>query len=1050
MTLAPFSLDIGQVSLVEDGRRLTAKGRVAADPEGWRVALDVALNEIAHDNLLALWPVALVPRTRDWLVNNVQEGLLFDVKAALRLEPKTEPRLSLGYEFAGVDVRFLKTLPPIRQGHGYSTIEGNRYTLVLDRGHVTPAEGGPIDVARSVFVVPDITQRPSRAEVRLKTKSSLTAALSLLDEPPFQFLTKAGQPVTLGSGTAEIDSVLRLPLAPKVSVQEVDYTVTGRVRDFRSEVLVPGRVLTAPDLALSADATGLRVSGAGKLGEAPFDVTYAQSFGPRAKGRARIDGVVTLSQAVVDEFGLGLPQGLVSGEGRGQIAIDLVKGNPPALRLVSDLNRIGLSLPDIGWSKPRDRTGRLEVEARLGPTPAIDRLLLEGGGLQAEGRITLKPGGAGLEAAEFSRVRLNGWLDGPVTLTGRGKGRAVAVAVNGGAVDLRRPVAGQGRRGRARRWPAERASGPADRVGRHPAERLSRRFHPARRLQRQFHRARQRPDPGAGHRGAHENRQRGADQIRRRGRGSGRLGHLSQRARRGAGSATRAHRADRPLQWPGRDHRCAPAQRAGSGRASVGGQRGGHSGTIARVRSCVQRGRRRLPLDARCDRDHEGRRGRGLAGCVDGGGLRCGGAQVEHAGRGVADLSAERDRVCADAARRGAVRLQLHIGRHGGQSAGVGQPAVDPDARHVPRNFPQADPGAAPRRSRWMKLSDFDFHLPEELIATRPARPRTSARLLLAEGDGILDRRVSDLEEIFRPGDRLVLNNTRVIPARLSGVRRRMTGQGEVEARVEITLLEPAAAGGWRALAKPLRKLAPGETVVFSPDLSAEVAEKSDTDLRLVFNLLGDDFDAALGQAGAMPLPPYIAAKRAPDAQDATDYQTVFARHSGAVAAPTASLHFDTPLLEALAARGVTFTEVTLHVGAGTFLPVKVEDVTTHRMHAEWGEVTPRAADDINATRAAGGRIIPVGTTALRLIESAALPDRRMQPWQGTTDIFIYPGYRFRVTDALMTNFHLPKSTLLMLVAALMGKERMARVYDHAIARGYRFFSYGDASLLIP
>jgi S-adenosylmethionine:tRNA ribosyltransferase-isomerase len=219
--------------------------------------------------------------------------------------------------------------------------------------------------------------------------------------------------------------------------------------------------------------------------------------------------------------------------------------------------------------------------------------------------------------------------------------------------------------------------------------------------------------------------------------------------------------------------------------------------------------------------------------------------------------------------------------------------------------------------------------------------------------------------------------------------------------------------------------------------------------LRLIFNLVGDDFDAALNAVGAMPLPPYIAAKRPSDAQDKADYQTVFARHPGAVAAPTASLHFDAELLGVLAAKGVEFVEVTLHVGAGTFLPVKVGDVTTHKMHAEWGEVTPEAAQAINRAKAAGRRVIPVGTTALRLIESAA-QSGAVQAWQGPTDIFIYPGYQFQVTDALMTNFHLPKSTLLMLVAALMGKEQMDRIYAHAIAQKYRFFSYGDASLLVP
>lgn len=344
-----------------------------------------------------------------------------------------------------------------------------------------------------------------------------------------------------------------------------------------------------------------------------------------------------------------------------------------------------------------------------------------------------------------------------------------------------------------------------------------------------------------------------------------------------------------------------------------------------------------------------------------------------------------------------------------------------------------------------MKLSDFDFDLPESLIAVRPANPRPSARLLLAEGDSLRDLHVYDLVEIFRPGDRLVLNNTKVIPARLFGTRQR----GTSVAKVEITLLEPQAQGGWRALAKPLRKLQTGEVIRFSDQLSATVAQKSETDLRLEFNLTGSDFDAALQEAGMMPLPPYIAAKRPADAQDKSDYQTVFARHSGAVAAPTASLHFDADLLAALAAKGVNFTEVTLHVGAGTFLPVKVDDVTSHKMHAEWGQVSPQAAAEIAATKAAGGRVIPVGTTALRLIESAA-HGGQIAPWQGETDIFIYPGYRFRVADALMTNFHLPKSTLMMLVSALMGSERIKTIYDHAIAQRYRFFSYGDSSLLIP
>ena len=349
-----------------------------------------------------------------------------------------------------------------------------------------------------------------------------------------------------------------------------------------------------------------------------------------------------------------------------------------------------------------------------------------------------------------------------------------------------------------------------------------------------------------------------------------------------------------------------------------------------------------------------------------------------------------------------------------------------------------------------MKLSDFDFDLPDDLIATRPARPRSSARLLVAEGDTLTDAAVRDLTRWLRPGDRLILNDTKVIPARLSGTRVRATTDGTGRAAVEFTLTAPRPDGSWRALARPLRKLRDGDRIALRGGIEAVVEDRTESDLALRFLCDDSDLAGVLDVAGDMPLPPYIAAKRAPDAQDRDDYQTVWARHSGAVAAPTASLHFDAQLLESLRDHGVEFTEVTLHVGAGTFLPVKVEDVTTHRMHAEWGEVTAQAAESIARTKASGGRIIPVGTTALRLIESAARATGTIAPFRGETDIFIYPGFEFRVTDGLMTNFHLPQSTLLMLVSALMGRERVLRAYRHAIAERYRFFSYGDASLLLP
>lgn len=350
-----------------------------------------------------------------------------------------------------------------------------------------------------------------------------------------------------------------------------------------------------------------------------------------------------------------------------------------------------------------------------------------------------------------------------------------------------------------------------------------------------------------------------------------------------------------------------------------------------------------------------------------------------------------------------------------------------------------------------MKLSDFDFDLPEELIATRPLRPRPSSRLLVADPAGLEDAHVRDLCQWLRPGDRLVLNNTKVIPGRLFGTRTR-AGQapGEGQAKIEVTLLSPTAEGHWRAMVKPLRKLREGEVIDFAAGLSATMLGKEDGQGVLGFNMSGSAFDAALQVAGQMPLPPYIAAKRAADDRDSVDYQTVFAKERGAVAAPTASLHFDEGLLDDVAAMGVGITEVTLHVGAGTFLPVKVDDVRDHKMHSEWGQVSADAAAEINATKAAGGRVIPVGTTALRLIESAAETKGQIAPWVGETDIFITPGYDFKLADGLMTNFHLPKSTLMMLVSALMGQDRMREVYDHAIAHRYRFFSYGDSSLLLP
>ncbi|MEM9781986.1 MAG: tRNA preQ1(34) S-adenosylmethionine ribosyltransferase-isomerase QueA [Pseudomonadota bacterium] len=350
-----------------------------------------------------------------------------------------------------------------------------------------------------------------------------------------------------------------------------------------------------------------------------------------------------------------------------------------------------------------------------------------------------------------------------------------------------------------------------------------------------------------------------------------------------------------------------------------------------------------------------------------------------------------------------------------------------------------------------MQLSEFDFHLPEDRIALRPVEPRSAARLLLAGPEDHEDRIVADLPAILRPGDVLVVNDTRVLPARLDGERRRETADGSGVARIEATLALPDGPGGWHALVRPARRLKAGDVIDFRGGLRARVATDPAAGIaRLAFDRAGPALEAALAEAGAMPLPPYIASRRAADERDRHDYQTIFAAGTGSVAAPTASLHFDAALLAALDAAGIERETLTLHVGPGTFLPVKTDAVADHVMHAERAWLSAETAARLNAARAEGRRLIAVGTTALRLLETAADADRRFHPFDGETAIFIRPGHVFRGIDGLMTNFHLPKSTLFMLVAALMGLARMQALYAHAIGAGYRFYSYGDSSLLLP
>jgi len=352
-----------------------------------------------------------------------------------------------------------------------------------------------------------------------------------------------------------------------------------------------------------------------------------------------------------------------------------------------------------------------------------------------------------------------------------------------------------------------------------------------------------------------------------------------------------------------------------------------------------------------------------------------------------------------------------------------------------------------------MRTDLFDFVLPPERIALRPARPRDAARLLVVRPGGALeDRFVRDLPQFLRPGDQLVVNDTRVVPARLSG---RRISRG-TEPRIEATLVKRLDGSRWRAFVKPGKRLAIGDVVRFGEEgkvcflgqLDATVESKDGGEVTLAFAFHGPVLDQAIAERGDMPLPPYIAARREPDAEDRTDYQTLFAHDEGSIAAPTAGLHFTPDLVARLQERGVVLRTVTLHVGAGTFLPVKADDTSGHTMHPEFGTVSDETAAALNAARRAGNRIVAVGSTSLRLIESAAGEDGTIRPFSGETSIFITPGYRFRAVDALMTNFHLPRSTLFMLVAAFSGLDTMQHAYAHAIEHGYRFYSYGDACLL--
>jgi hypothetical protein len=470
LRLDPFMVDIGQVSLIDGAAHMAVAGQVAADEGGWRASVDMTLNQISRDGLLSLWPLQLVPGTRDWVANNIRNADLSDVHAALRIQPGEEPRAELAYDFKDADLNFMPKMPPVKGADGYATIQGKTYTQVVSHGQVTPPEGGPIDVSGTVFSVPDITAHPALAHVDLRMAGALTATLSLLDQPPFLYLQKAGQPVDLGTGQSEVSARIILPLIPRVMPWDVDFHVTGQVTDFASDKLVKGHQVTAPLLRVAADPKGMTIAGQGLLGKVPFDVTLRQDFpeqvppttvepdslapplpAPQARPAAeafvipegqpvppaRLSGQVTLSQEAVAEFGLGLPRGMVTGQAQADVTLDLTKGQPGLLHLTSALNGMTLAIPELGWRKAPDATGHLETEVRLGTPPEVTRLDLSGPGLSAQGKVVLTAKG-GLNVAQFDKVTMGGWLNGAVSITGRGPSSPVGLAVTSGTIDLRK------------------------------------------------------------------------------------------------------------------------------------------------------------------------------------------------------------------------------------------------------------------------------------------------------------------------------------------------------------------------------------------------------------------------------------------------------------------------------------------------------------------------------------------------------------------------------------------------------------------------------------
>ena len=442
LRLNPFSIEVGQLVMIKGDEKLVGAGVVTAGEDGWEISGDFSLNQIGKDRFLGFWPVTMAPHTRDWLIRNFQAGTLTDVTGAMRLKPGQELRSSLGFRFQGGTFRYISSQPKIENAAGYATIDGKVFTLVLENGTITAPIGGQIDMAGSVLQIPDIIARPATANISLIGKSTAKATLSLLDEPPFNILRRTDYGPDLTEGKAEFTTEISFDLTRKITMADITYSANGQLRNVRSEKLIRGRVLTAELLSFSADNDSVEISGPVRLGKVSADMVWRQDLGPANVGRSTVTGTVELSQKFVEEFGIGLPKGSVRGSGIGQFTLNLVKGRPPEFTLTSDLNRVGLSIAPIGWSKPQNATGKLEVAGRLGARPVIEKLQLTASGLIASGgHVTMTETGA-MQSATFSRIRVGGWLDAPVTLFGRGPGLAPSVLITGGTIDVRKTAFG--------------------------------------------------------------------------------------------------------------------------------------------------------------------------------------------------------------------------------------------------------------------------------------------------------------------------------------------------------------------------------------------------------------------------------------------------------------------------------------------------------------------------------------------------------------------------------------------------------------------------------